>query len=139
MVYASHVLEHVDFQRVHFALTEAHRVLKPGGWIEVHTVDFERIALNWIEEYRDWDNDPWLNDPKGHLWNEHNDLMFWVNARLFNYAKDGNEHHQHRSCFDESWLRRCLERAGFVDVKRLNFTRTRDHGKINLGMRGTKP
>jgi predicted SAM-dependent methyltransferase len=131
LVYSSHCLEHIHWDNTHPALLEAHRVLRRGGHIEVWVPDFARL----IDQYRlmQGHEDGWLDEET-----HQNDHMRWLNARIFtNYPNDWRMHH--RAMFDEPYLKRCLERAGFDDVIRLRQTRTREHYGIQLGMMAVKP
>jgi predicted SAM-dependent methyltransferase len=123
-VYASHVLEHVPWNRVDDALAEVRRVLRPGGGFEVWVPDFEYITRCYLERRC---GDDWRR------FNKESDPMKWVNRRVFTYGPgDDNWHH---ACFDEQFLRERLEHAGFTDAKRIDKrTRGVSHGPIDLGM-----
>ena len=129
LVYASHVLEHVPWNRVNDALGEVFRVLRPGGEFEVWVPDFAYIVDCYLARRC---GDQWRRfNPEG-------DPMKWVNGRVFTYGpKDGNWHH---GCFDERYLAQCLSESGFVDVNAIpKRLRGVSHGEIDLGMRGFKP
>jgi predicted SAM-dependent methyltransferase len=128
IVYASHVFEHVPWQRIDVAFRECHRILKPDGDLEVWVPDFAKI----VEAYQRWESveDGW------HRRNPDQNVMTWINGRLF-YG-DRGEGSLHRACFDETHLRYHFGKAGFRDITRLESPRSTDHGWINLGVRGTK-
>ena len=129
LVFASHVLEHVPWNRTKQALAEVYRILVSGGIFEVWVPNFGYI----VECYHDnLCGDDWRRD------NPNSCPMLWVNGRLFTYGP-GDEN-WHRSCFDERYLRSCLEEAGFQNVVRLRHrTLGVSHGPIDLGMQGIKP
>ncbi|MGE3376462.1 MAG: methyltransferase domain-containing protein [Vicinamibacteria bacterium] len=122
-VYASHVLEHVPWFLSVAALREAHRVLAPGGLLEVWVPDLRAIV------------DSYLAGRCGDGWRKHNpdgDPLLWLNGRLFTYGP-GDEN-WHRAAFDAEHLTACLTRAGFARVE-VTRRRTRgvSHGPIDLG------
>lgn len=127
-VYASHVLEHVPWHQTNYALTEALRVLKPGGLAEFWVPDLEYM----LDAYNSRQcGDKWRRfNPEGHP-------MKWFLGRLFTYGP--GEDNYHRAAFDEIWLAECMETAGFKDVKILRQrTRGTSHGPIDLGVTGCK-
>ncbi len=126
LIYASHVLEHVPWQKTGDALAEAYRVLKPGGSIEVWVPDFEYIVECY--KYRTC-GDSWRRD------NPEGDTMKWINGRLYAYGDLANHH---RAAFDAEYLRDCIVKAGFTSGGRLSKPRGYDHGPIGLGWRGVK-
>jgi predicted SAM-dependent methyltransferase len=50
MVYSSHMLEHLDREQAREFLAEAHRVLRPGGWIRIVVPDLERYVREYQED-----------------------------------------------------------------------------------------
>ena len=107
LVFASHVLEHVSWTRTQNALLEAKRVLKPHGILEVWVPNFAYIVECYL---RNICGDEWRRE------NPEADSMKWVNGRIFTYGPGAEN--RHRACFDERFLRGCLEKAGFGNVQR---------------------
>ncbi len=128
-VFASHVLEHVPWNRTQAALTEVLRILKPGGRFEVWVPDFEYI----VDCYRKHVcGDAWRRE------NSEGNPMKWVNGRVFTYGP-GPEN-WHHACFDAAYLRQCLAQAGFTELERMAKRRQGvSHGPIDLGVTGFKP
>lgn len=130
LVYASHVIEHVAWYRVHDALREVYRILRPGGNLEVWTVDFRYVVQCYLDNKL---GDNWRR------YNPQSDPMLWVNGRIFAYNQDdGQGLNFHKSCFDERHLIKSMLTAGFRSPTRLTKPRGEDHGKINLGIGATK-
>jgi predicted SAM-dependent methyltransferase len=127
LVYASHVLEHVPWHDTIAALQEVRRVLKEGGTIEIWVPDFEKIALAYFK--RECVDEWAAHNPEG-------DFMLSVNGRIFTRGPGLDNYH--RAVFDHRHLRRCLEQAGFRNIRKLHQPRGYDHGYINLGMGGQK-
>lgn len=50
IVYASHVLEHLERKHAQTFVREAHRVLKPGGVIRLVVPDLERLARLYLQD-----------------------------------------------------------------------------------------
>lgn len=138
-VYASHVIEHVEWFEVEGAVAEWARILKPGGILEIHTVD----ATPLMQAMLDWEATgqcarkpgKWKND----LHREHPFLA--AQGRIMNYAKkgDGGTAHMHRAIITPRYLREIMERAGLVDITDGHEPRGRQkHRAVNMGFRGTK-
>lgn len=130
LVYLSHVLEHVPWNKTEAVLKELYRILKPGGSIEIWVPDFEKIVKCYLtKEFPDgW-----------RMLNPKHDVEKWWLGRLFAHDRDGtNDWNFHRSAFDEPYLKKCILEAGFKSTAKLTKTRTVDHGYVNLGMKGIK-
>jgi predicted SAM-dependent methyltransferase len=125
LVFASHVLEHVPWYRTDAALQEAHRILKPGGEIEIYVPDFAWIVQCYKNKKA---GDHWdVYDIKDH-W------MTWVNGRIFTYGEDATElksairplvQTQHKATFDADYLWWRLDRNKF---KSAHIPPKRRHG-----------
>lgn len=124
LVYMSHVLEHIPWFQTIEVLKEIHRILMPGGRIEVFVPDFDKILDGQMD---DWHLDEMGGDP-----------FMWVNGRIFRGVRGGGEHEWHRAVFTKAHLKHCLEWAGFHDAQTLTEVRAQDHGRINLGMSAIK-
>jgi predicted SAM-dependent methyltransferase len=129
LVYASHVIEHVPWYRVHAALKEVYRILKPGGSFEVWTVNFRVVTSAFIQEEIP---DDWRR------MNPHDDFMTWINGRLFAYETEGTGLNFHKSCFTFQSLVKLLQDVGFKEPISIFKPRGIDHGPVNLGVAAWK-
>lgn len=132
-VYSSHCIEHVEWFEVEGTIKEWVRILKPGGLIEIHTVDGERMmraALGDIEVKAG----AWRQDLHG------GDPYKWAVGRLLCYAKRGDGGvNLHRAILTPAYLRECLEEAGVVEIEPVAEPRgSKKHPGINMGFRGVK-
>jgi predicted SAM-dependent methyltransferase len=140
LVYSSHVIEHVEWHEVERTIAEWVRIIKPGGWLEVHTVDAYRLckAMVEYEETGEWSgpSPEWRKDlTRG-------DPMLFVTGRLLNWKKDDNIFQYHRALITPKYLTRCFERAGLIDLAPLtreDARGSRHSAFINLGLKGRKP
>jgi predicted SAM-dependent methyltransferase len=99
-VYASHVLEHLDFAHaLQPALREWHRVLVPGGTLYVAVPDLEVLARLFLADGLS------LND------------RFGVVKMIFGAHVDAHDYHQ--VGFDLPILAYFLRGAGFADIERV--------------------
>ncbi len=140
-LYASHVLEHVPWYRVPEVLTEWHRVLRPGGRVEIWVPNGLEIARAFVRaedgETHEIAEDGWWR------FNPAQDPAAWACGRTFSYG-DGRgtpgHFNWHLGLFSERYLKTLLAGAGFVDCQRLPRSAVRgyDHGWINLGVAGTR-
>ena len=138
LVYACHVIEHIEQFEVEQTIKEWARILKPGGVLEVHTLDAERLmkALLHLDETGEWTGPT----PGTWRWAAHKgDPYLWCSLRIMNYPS--GPYQLHRSLITPNFLRRCFERAGLTDLEPL----TRDDMRgskhpafINLGLKGRK-
>jgi SAM-dependent methyltransferase len=139
LVYSSHVIEHIEWYDVEATIAEWARILKPGGHLEVHTVDAHRILKAWIEyeETGHWSGpDPvWRSNMTRH------DPYLFAVGRVLNWPKDGSIHQLHRALISPRYLAACFEKAGLVDLAPLtreDARGTRHSAFINLGLKGRK-
>ncbi len=139
LIYASHVIEHLPWYETTSALKEWRRVLAPGGSLEVWTIDAIKVAKQLIEyeETGAWTKrDKWTRHGVGR------NPFLWCAGRIFAYAKDDCDDSVfwHRALFTPRHLRECFEAAGFQNVSPMDRqeVRGKDHGFVNLGVRGTK-
>lgn len=129
--YASHVIEHIPWWLVESALSEAARVIRPGGTIEIHTIDFRAVVDRYIfGSCGDW------TDKDGIAGEE---PMIWVASRVFSHGKTYADVQWHKSCFDRPYLTRLLTDAGFVEIEDAGEPRGPEkHGVSNMGVRAVK-
>jgi SAM-dependent methyltransferase len=110
-IHTEHMIEHVDHPVGRQMLAECARVLAPGGRIRIATPDFERVValagpvgadvteLARRSNVRNGIDDAHATDP-----------VYAVNRLFSGYG--------HRFLYTEATLRRELEAAGLVDVRR---------------------
>ncbi len=138
-VYSSHCIEHVEWFEVEATITEWVRILKPGGLLEVHTLD----ATPWLEAILEFEETgeslsrtgKWRADLHGH------DPYVHAAGRILCYSKkDDGGANIHRAIMTPRYLRRCFERAGLVDLEPVATPRgAKKHTMVNMGLRGRKP
>lgn len=137
VVYSSHCIEHIDWWDIEATIAQWVRILKPGGLLEVHTVNGLAMVRAIIELEETGESTinvgGWMRAlHKG-------DPYKWAVGRLFNYPKGGNEHHRHRAILTPRYLQRCFEFAGVIDIEPAAEPRGRvKHRSVNMGLRGRK-
>lgn len=123
-VFASHVVEHLFFHEVGMALAEFHRVLKPGGILEVFVPDLQaiggRIAMDEL------DTPVYLcgMGPIAPL-----DMLYGHRASIAR----GEQAMSHKTGFTGTVLKDALRRAGFEKV-----VIDRDKGALELRAKAIK-
>jgi SAM-dependent methyltransferase len=137
-VYSSHCIEHVEWFEVEAVIAQWVRILKPGGVIEVHTVNAAPLMRAMVE----WDETgetglkagKWRSDLHGF------DPFTWAAGRILCYAKRGDGGlNMHRAILTPRYLRRCFEKAGLVDLEEVTEPKGgKKHASINMGLRGRK-
>ena len=142
LIYASHILEHIPWQKTEQTLQEWVRVLKPGGWLEIWVpdalkickafVDAEKGRMKLIEEKSN--RKAWKAAGK--------DPCRWVNGRIFSftgylYPPSGF----HKAIFSRRYLRKLLKTAGLIEIADLKRDEVRgtDYRWVNMGVKGKKP
>lgn len=145
IVYSSHCIEHIPWYQLTETLSEWIRVLKPGGQIEIWTVDAYKIAKALIE----WeDNKKWIGPnltdwrPGGKKvdWIKNNPYLF-CSGRFFSYPRTGEyDSNLHRSMLTVGFLKEEFLRNNLKNVREMDRSEVRgyDHGWINVGVCGVK-
>jgi predicted SAM-dependent methyltransferase len=110
-VRAEHMIEHLTWDEAELCIGEMARVLEPGGLCRICTPDLEGIARAYLER------DPRVLE----VHREHGyDAPAWAHLPN-NYLRMWG----HRFVFDFDSLRLLLERAGFEQIERSGFDRSR--------------
>jgi SAM-dependent methyltransferase len=136
VIYSSHVIEHIPWYSVMFALSEACRILKHDGEIIIHTPDLDYLISCYLNRKA---GDNW--DGRG--LNPEMDFFLWFNSRLFNLPDKGEGPESlfwHRSTWSEGELIRRLNSVGFRTVKRSKDRPLNDiqNGPINMCIKAIK-
>lgn len=140
IVYSSHCIEHMQWWEVDSTIKEWARVIKPGGNLEVWTVDSykimkEIIALEETGKVTQKFNKKWQKE------RTNGDMYKFLTGRILSYPRSGEyDSNLHRSIITPKFLMRCFAEAGLKDVRLMDRSEVRgyDHGWINLGVKGTK-
>jgi predicted SAM-dependent methyltransferase len=122
VVYSSHMLEHLDRGRSRQFLLEAHRVIRPGGWLRIVVPDLERPVREYTSS---GDADALIERlllamPKAYG-------RHAVVQRLVGFRG-------HRWMYDSRSLARLIESCGFcnVDIVEPGETHVPDPGELDL-------
>jgi len=128
-IYSSHCIEHVPWFQIPDAISEAYRILKPGGFLEIHTVNFNYLVQCYLQGNA---GDKW--NARGH--NPEMDAFKWINSRIFSVGPDDN---WHKAVLTKPYLEKLFTDAGFTNLKHLKEPRgAQKHGPISFGIKGTK-
>jgi ubiquinone/menaquinone biosynthesis C-methylase UbiE len=137
-VYSSHCIEHVEWYEIEATIREWARILKPGGLLEVHTVD----ATPWLRAIVEWEETGASSAPTG-KWradlHQHDPYKHAV-GRILCYSKKGDGGaNMHRAILTPRYLRQCFEQAGLVEIEAVAEPRGQHrHRLVNMGLRGRK-
>lgn len=145
IVYSSHCIEHIPWYQLEETIKEWIRVVKPGGKIEIWTVNSYKIAkalVEW-EETGNW-NGPnlgkWKPGGKEANWINNNPVLF-SGGRIMSYPRSGEyDSNLHRSILTPKFLKEQFLKNNLKSVRDMdrNEVRGYDHGWINMGVCGTK-
>lgn len=137
-VYSSHCIEHIEWWLTDQAISEWARILKPGGLLEVHTLN----ATRWLRAILEFEETgesstkagKWRSDLHGH------DPYLHAVGRIMCYAKKGDGGaHMHRAILTPRYMRRAFERAGLIDIREgLEPRGAKKHRLVNMGFSGRK-
>lgn len=139
-VYSSHCIEHVEWYEVESTIREWVRILKPGGVLEVHTVN----AVPLLKALIEWEENEGRCSHKAGKWRSdlHNyDPFLHASGRLLCYSKRGDRGaNLHRAILTPLRLRQMFERAylgGIVEVAEPRGSK-KHKSAPNIGLRGVK-
>lgn len=139
-VYSSHCIEHVEWFEIEATIGEWVRILKPGGSLEVHTVDATPLLRAMLEYEETGETShragKWLSDLHGY------DPYTHAAGRIMCYSKKGDGGaNKHRAILTPRYLRRCFDRAGLVQIEEVAEPRgaKKHRSAPNMGLRGRRP
>ena len=119
-IYAEHVIEHVSLPDGENLLSESYRVLRPGGRIRLATPDVTRMAR--LMEPLDAEAERYVRESNATFLPDRPDLcgepLVAVNRMFRDYG--------HEFLYDETLLRRLLERRGFTGIVRCSVGESDD-------------
>ncbi len=104
---ASHILEHVEPRYLQATLREWHRVLRPGGTIEIHTPDSAHLMGHWLDA------------PRGEKWALQVAILGMGGHAGMRTPEQITMRGDHQIFFDRDLLRESLEKTGFIDIRDL--------------------
>jgi predicted SAM-dependent methyltransferase len=107
-IHSEHLLEHLRLADAQLLMSEAYRVMRPGGVMRIGMPDLERIVQRYTAT--DWRDQTWVQ----------NAAFDWIDTpvALINVQFRGWEH---QYLYDETELRFRLEQAGFASVQRVQW------------------
>ncbi|MFW7379492.1 MAG: class I SAM-dependent methyltransferase [Oligoflexus sp.] len=112
VIYSEHMLEHIHVDKVPHLLSEAFRVLKPGGLFRVTVPDLEIHATNYVNR-----NDEFFKpiiDKYKARWDKQKE-KYWLirsNGGAF-MSRAVQRFYRHRWMYDFETLSSCLDEVGF--------------------------
>lgn len=139
VVYSSHCIEHVEWFQVEDTICEWVRILKPGGLLEVHTVNGYNLLKALIDLEETGSTDLTAGQWKRELHKD--DPYKWAVGRVMNYRKktDTGVHWMHRAIITPRYLTLCFEQAGLENIEVAAEPRGPvKHRSVNMGLKGIK-
>lgn len=139
IVHSSHCIEHISWINVEDTLKEWARVVKPGGSLEIWTVNGYKVmkAVVEYEETGVWTG-PGIGSWRAE-WTK-GDPYKWSAGRLFCYKKGKTDAYLHKSLMTPKYLTACFEAAGLQNIRSMDESEIRGkrHPWINMGISGVK-
>jgi len=113
-IYSEHTLEHLTYETADSLLKELYRTLKKDKIIRITVPDCDKYVKYYIGDYKNV--------------NSRFNKTFESKCQAMNHLTQ-NSGHLSIWCFEE--IKGALEKAGFVDVKEMNFAESQDLNLTN--------
>lgn len=136
IVHSSHVIEHIPWWKTAATLGEWVRILKPGGALEVWTMNAAKVAQIILEA--EAGGSPEIPD-RWYRRNPSKNIYQWAAGRIFSYDRY-EPFSWHRALMTPRYLMDCFRAAGLSAVTMLpdDARRGHNHGFVNMGVIGYK-
>ena len=122
LIYSSHCIEHIHYEKTLDTLKEWSRVLMPGGKLRIYTPDFDRLIRDYywhradVGDYRSADL---IDRIKAYICYMLSSRYKKLVPGLVGVIVGHDDSSPHRALFTWQSLKEQLEQTGFVKVKRL--------------------
>ncbi len=117
-IFASHVFEHIEYNRIEGFIGECYRVLKPGGPIRMICPDPRVFIRNWQIRNREFIRDCYGQE-NWDRWDYENNPHLGFTDMFF------PDHYAHANCPSIDMAMMFLIRAGFRIVQEMNYGNSR--------------
>lgn len=137
-----HVLEHFGFGETEEVLAEWFKIIKPGGYLEVHVPDMESVAQAIVDGRMDiWVQGAIFGDQGHPFWQQTPYGGYDENQRFLSHSY---QHNHHKAGFTAKSLAESLHKAGFgkCEIERdtnLGELRVKAHKEGTNGNPDTDP
>ena len=131
---AEGLIEHIPFIDESRFFYEVTRLLKPGGFLYLSTVDFEMAARQWLEAKDDW-KDFYRNDQNsilsqhwfGNYSYKSDNRWGYLTATLFGSQNGAGQFHT--NCYSEKKLQAICKKMNLevIDIKHFQWKEDRDY------------
>lgn len=115
-IYCSHVLEHLERWEARRVLSEARRVLLPGGVIRIAVPDLAHICRAYLDSSAKREAHP-ARDASRLLWGHPKDVepVGWIGRWSRKFIRG------HEWAYDEEEMRDLMREAGLSEIQRCSF------------------
>ena len=111
-IFSEHFIEHLPEAKMRQFWKECHRVLKPGGWMRHSTPDMEFLVKLYLGQVEGVDMDKFY-DRIRHIRKETPHRCVYMNEVIHLWG--------HLFVYDESYLTKVWQGAGFSEIRRTRF------------------
>lgn len=116
-IFASHILEHIQYEKLRGVAEEAYRVLKPGAPIRIICPDPRIFVENWRAKNKNFVNDCYGPDNRKLYGYDDNPAMAFTDMFF-------SDHYDHVVAPSIDMISIMLVRAGFSKVTEMRYTNT---------------